>query len=55
VAVALLSSIGKHPDVLKETAVSAISNKSPDPLDIALGVAIRVRRRMAGMSQEQLA
>jgi transcriptional regulator with XRE-family HTH domain len=35
--------------------MSAVSNKSPDPLDIALGVAIRVRRRVVGMSQEQLA
>jgi transcriptional regulator with XRE-family HTH domain len=35
--------------------MSTISNKSPDPLDVALGVAIRVRRRMINMSQEQLA
>jgi transcriptional regulator with XRE-family HTH domain len=32
-----------------------ISNKSPDPMDVALGATIRVRRRTIGMSQEALA
>jgi transcriptional regulator with XRE-family HTH domain len=32
-----------------------ISQKSPDGLDVALGAAVRLRRRMLGMSQETLA
>ncbi|WP_371130459.1 helix-turn-helix domain-containing protein [Phenylobacterium sp.] len=32
-----------------------ISNKTPDPMDIALGAAVRIRRRTIGMSQEALA
>lgn len=32
-----------------------LSNKSPDPMDVALGATIRVRRRTIGMSQEALA
>lgn len=31
------------------------SVKAPDPLDIALGAAVRIRRRTIGMSQEALA
>jgi transcriptional regulator with XRE-family HTH domain len=31
------------------------SNKTPDPLDVALGAAVRIRRRTIGMSQESLA
>ena len=31
------------------------SNKAPDPMDIALGAAIRIRRRNIGVSQEVLA
>lgn len=31
------------------------SNKTPDPMDVALGAAVRVRRRTIGMSQEALA
>ena len=31
------------------------SNKTPDPMDIALGAAVRIRRRTIGMSQEALA
>ena len=31
------------------------SAKSPDPMDIALGAAVRVRRRTLGISQESLA
>ena len=31
------------------------SIKSPDPMDIALGAAVRIRRRTIGMSQEALA
>lgn len=31
------------------------SVKSPDPMDIALGAAVRIRRRTIGMSQEALA
>lgn len=31
------------------------STKSPDPMDIALGAAVRIRRRTIGMSQEALA
>ncbi len=32
-----------------------VSRKSPDRLDLALGAAVRVRRRAIGMSQEGLA
>ena len=31
------------------------STKAPDPLDIALGAAVRIRRRTIGISQEALA
>jgi transcriptional regulator with XRE-family HTH domain len=31
------------------------STKSPEPMDIALGAAVRIRRRTIGMSQEALA
>jgi transcriptional regulator with XRE-family HTH domain len=31
------------------------SSKSPDPMDIALGAAVRIRRRTIGLSQEALA
>jgi len=32
-----------------------LSNKTPDPMDVALGAAVRIRRRTIGMSQEALA
>jgi transcriptional regulator with XRE-family HTH domain len=35
--------------------VAEPSIKAPDPMDIALGAAVRVRRRTIGMSQEALA
>jgi Predicted transcriptional regulators len=35
--------------------MSETSVKAPDPMDIALGAAIRIRRRTIGMSQEALA
>lgn len=35
--------------------MSEVSTKSPDPMDIALGAAVRIRRRTIGMSQEALA
>src|SRR3954466_1605752 len=31
------------------------STKAPDPMDVALGAAVRIRRRTIGMSQEALA
>ncbi len=31
------------------------STKAPDPMDIALGAAVRIRRRAIGMSQEAMA
>ena len=31
------------------------STKTPDPMDVALGAAVRIRRRTIGMSQEALA
>jgi transcriptional regulator with XRE-family HTH domain len=31
------------------------STKAPDPMDIALGASVRIRRRTIGMSQEALA
>jgi transcriptional regulator with XRE-family HTH domain len=35
--------------------MSETSNKAPDPLDVALGAAVRIRRRSIGLSQEALA
>jgi len=35
--------------------VAELSIKAPDPMDIALGASVRVRRRTIGMSQEALA
>jgi transcriptional regulator with XRE-family HTH domain len=35
--------------------VAELSNKTPDPMDLALGAAVRIRRRTIGMSQEALA
>lgn len=35
--------------------MSEPSTKTPDPMDIALGAAVRIRRRTIGMSQEALA
>jgi transcriptional regulator with XRE-family HTH domain len=35
--------------------VSDLSTKAPDPMDIALGAAVRIRRRSLGISQEALA
>jgi transcriptional regulator with XRE-family HTH domain len=38
-----------------EDIMSDPSTKAPDPMDIALGAAVRIRRRTIGMSQEALA
>jgi len=35
--------------------VTELSTKAPDPMDIALGAAVRIRRRTIGISQEALA
>ena len=35
--------------------MSELSTKAPDPMDIALGAAVRIRRRTIGLSQEALA
>ena len=35
--------------------MAELSNKAPDPMDLALGAAVRVRRRAIGLSQESLA
>src|SRR5678816_3619213 len=35
--------------------MSQVSTKAPDPMDSALGAAVRIRRRTIGMSQEALA
>jgi transcriptional regulator with XRE-family HTH domain len=35
--------------------VAELSTKAPDPMDIALGAAVRIRRRTIGISQEALA
>ena len=35
--------------------MTEVSTKAPDPMDIALGAAVRIRRRTIGMSQEALA
>ena len=32
-----------------------MSSKTPDPMDVALGAAVRIRRRSLGISQETLA
>ncbi|WP_304218677.1 helix-turn-helix domain-containing protein [Phenylobacterium aquaticum] len=37
------------------TTMAEVSNKTPDPMDVALGAAVRIRRRTIGMSQEALA
>ena len=36
-------------------ALTDLSTKAPDPMDIALGAAVRIRRRSLGISQEALA
>ena len=36
-------------------ALNDLSTKAPDPMDIALGAAVRIRRRSLGISQEALA
>lgn len=46
---------GLHCEPRKEHSMAELSNKAPDPMDAALGVAIRVRRRELGISQERLA
>lgn len=35
--------------------MAEVSIKAPDPMDIALGAAVRIRRRTIGISQEALA
>ncbi len=35
--------------------MAELSTKAPDPMDIALGAAVRIRRRTIGISQEALA
>ena len=35
--------------------MTELSTKAPDPMDIALGAAVRIRRRTIGISQEALA
>src|SRR4051794_518639 len=35
--------------------LAELSTKAPDPMDIALGAAVRIRRRTLGISQEALA
>src|SRR6201982_4165772 len=40
---------------MEEQVVSELSTKAPDPMDIALGAAVRIRRRSLGISQEALA
>lgn len=40
---------------MTETVNPAVSRQAPDTLDIAIGAAIRLRRRHAGISQEMLA
>jgi transcriptional regulator with XRE-family HTH domain len=37
------------------TALNELSTKGPDPMDVALGAAVRIRRRSLGISQEALA
>lgn len=37
------------------TRLADLSTKAPDPMDIALGAAVRIRRRTLGISQEALA
>lgn len=39
----------------EKITVAEPSNKTPDPMDVALGAAVRIRRRTIGMSQEALA
>ncbi len=35
--------------------MNEVSTKAPDPMDVALGAAVRIRRRSIGLSQEALA
>src|ERR1700712_5919209 len=44
-----------EPAVGTERNLVDVSIKAPDPMDIALGAAVRIRRRTIGMSQEALA
>ncbi|MDZ4319628.1 MAG: helix-turn-helix domain-containing protein [Phenylobacterium sp.] len=46
---------GRSDRAEEETKVAEPSNKTPDPMDVALGAAVRIRRRTIGMSQEALA
>ncbi len=39
----------------EEPLLPSTSNKTPDPIDVALGAAVRIRRRTIGLSQEALA
>lgn len=39
----------------EDTQLVEPSTKAPDPMDIALGAAVRIRRRTLGISQEALA
>jgi transcriptional regulator with XRE-family HTH domain len=39
----------------RSSALTDLSTKAPDPMDIALGAAVRIRRRSLGISQETLA
>jgi len=45
----------EHARQWEDTVLTEISTKAPDPLDIALGAAVRIRRRSLGISQEALA
>ena len=38
-----------------EKELTELSTKAPDPMDVALGAAVRIRRRTLGISQEALA
>lgn len=38
-----------------DKTITEASTKAPDPMDIALGAAVRIRRRTMGISQEALA
>jgi transcriptional regulator with XRE-family HTH domain len=50
----VISALGRLARAEEET-MAGPSNKTPDPMDVALGAAVRIRRRTIGMSQEALA
>src|SRR6476469_9197958 len=45
----------RPPGYGRDCILAETSTKAPDPMDVALGAAVRIRRRTLGISQEALA